>query len=335
MIRRIAIAAVIAAGLLAPLAAAAAARAGSGVGPPAPAGCVGDGCSILLSKMISLNGDIGNGGFAPLALPPPPCLWEPFGNAVSGSQRLVTLQALATAPGDALGLFATVQEAKHLLKTKAPPSAGEWFDLPVNPAAGAAGQAACLQLPLFVFVPQGQAPPPVPIPPRTLAEYAYNHMLIPRPALTTNPATRGYVNLATYVWGDWPASPTTGQMNAYKITATLGGLTVTVWAQASGFAVNVTGPGTPYSAGCGPAGSRYPRGHAPAGAGPGVAPDCGVLWRAPTTGAELTATVRWVITWGVGNLDGPGNNALPPILMTGPAPPVSVPVGEIQSVNGG
>jgi hypothetical protein len=37
----------------------------------------------------------------------------------------------------------------------------------------------------------------------------------------------------------------------------------------------------------------------------------------------------------VGDLDGPGNNALPPILLTGPAPPVSVPVGEIQSVNGG
>ena len=60
-----------------------------------------------------------------------------------------------------------------------------------------------------------------------------------------------------------------------------------------------------------------------------------MLWRAPTTGAALTATVRWVITWGVGNPDGPGNNTLPPIQMTGPAPPVSVPVGEIQSVNGG
>jgi hypothetical protein len=60
-----------------------------------------------------------------------------------------------------------------------------------------------------------------------------------------------------------------------------------------------------------------------------------VLWRAPSTGAALTATVRWVVTWGVGDLDGPGGNALPPILMTGPAPPFSVPVGEIQSVNGG
>jgi hypothetical protein len=334
MIRRIAVAGIIAAVLLAPLPAAPA-SAGSGVGPPAPAGCLGDGCSILLSRMITLTGDIGTSGFAPLPLPPPPCLWEPFGNAVSGSERLVTLQALATAPGDALGLFATVQEAKHLLKTSTPPSAGEWYVLPVNPAAGAAGQAACLQLPLFVYVPRGRPLPAVPIPPRTLAEYAYNHMLIPRPALTVNPAARGYVNLGTYVWGNWAASRTTGRMNAYKITATLGGQTVTVWAQAGIFTVNVNGPGTPYSRGCGPAGSRYPVGEPPASAGPGTPPDCGVLWQAPTVGAGLTATVRWIVTWGAGNLDGPGRGALPPILITGPAPPLRVPVGEIQSVNGG
>jgi hypothetical protein len=124
-------------------------------------------------------------------------------------------------------------------------------------------------------------------------------------------------------------------MTAYKITATLGGETVTVWAQASSFSVNVTGPGTPYSRGCGPAGSRYPVGEPPPSAGPGTPPDCGVLWLAPTTGAALTATVRWAVTWGPGNLVGPGRGALPPILMTGPAPALRVPVGEIQSVNAG
>ena len=264
MIRRVAAAGIAAAALLAPLFAAAPAGAGSGVGPPAPAACLGNGCSVLLSRMITLAGDVGTGGFTPLPLPPPPCLWEPFGDAASGSERLVTLQALATSPGDALGLFATVQEARHLLKIKAPPSAGEWYELPVNPAAGAAGQAACLKLPLFTYVPRGEPLPAVPVPPQTLAEYAYNHMLIPRPALTTNPAARGYVNLGTFVWGSWAASRTTGRMDAYKITATLGPETVTVWARASGFAVNVNGPGTPYSGGCGPAGSRYPVGRPPA-----------------------------------------------------------------------
>lgn len=329
MIRRAAIAGIIVAGLLAPLSTAVPAGADSHLG------CAGNDCSILLSKLISLNGDAGTGsGFLPISLDPPPCLWEPIGNAVTGSRYLVRQWGLAT-PGTAFGVFASVQQAKHLLRTRAAPTAGTWYMLPVNPAASAAGQRACRREPLFFFARRGQTPPAPPIPPRTLAEFAYNHMLIPRPALTTNPAARGYVNLGTYVWGDWPASRTTGRMIAYKITATLGNRTVTVWARASGFAVNVAGPGTPYSRGCGPTGSRYPVGRPPAGAGPGTPPDCGVLWQAPSTGAALTATVRWLVTWGVGDLDGPGNNALPPILTTGPVPPFRVPVGEIQSVNSG
>ena len=327
MIRRAIVGGILAAGLLAPLPAAPA-SAGSGLG------CAGNDCSILLSKLITLTGDAGTGaGLVPISVAPPPCLWEPIGDAVSGSHYILQ-QFPNPAPDTPFGVPASVSQAKKLLKTT-PVPAGTWYMLPINPAAGPAGEQACLQLPLFFFAVPGQPLPAPPIPPRTLAEFAYNHMLIPRPALTLNPAARGYVNLGTYVWGSWAASPTTGRMNAYKITATLGSQTVTVWAQASGFAVNVTGPGTPYSADCGPTGSHYPLGRAPAGAGPGVAPDCGVLWRAPTTGAALTATVRWAVSWGVGNLDGPGNNALPPILVTGPAPPFRVPVGEIQSVNGG
>jgi hypothetical protein len=327
MIRRVIIACILAAGLLGPLPAAPA-SAGSGLG------CAGNDCSILLSKLITLTGDAGSGaGLVPISVAPPPCLWEPIGNAVSGSDYILE-QFPNPAPDTPFGVPASVSQAKKLLAAT-PVPAGTWYMLPINPAAGPAGERACLRLPFFFFAGPGQPLPAPPIPPRTLAEFAYNHMLIPRPALTLNPAARGYVNLGTYVWGSWAASPTTGRMTAYKITATLGGRTVTVWAQVSGFTVNVTGAGTPYSAGCGPAGSRYPPGRAPASAGPGTAPDCGVLWRAPTTGAALTATVRWAVTWGVGDLDGPGNNALPPILVTGPAPPFSVPVGEIQSVNGG
>ena len=267
----------------------------------------------------------------PVPVAPPPCLWEPIGDAVSGSSY-ITQQFGTTPAGAPYGVPASVRQAKKLLKN---PAAGTWYMLPVNPAAGAAGRQACLQLPLFFFAAPGQPLPALPIPPRTLAEYAYNHMLIPAPALTINPASKGYVNLATYVWGNWPASPTTGQMNAYKITATLGNQTVTVWAQVAGFTVNVTGPGTAYSGGCGPAGSQYPVNKPPASSGPGTPPDCGALWRAPTTGAAISATVRWTVTWGVGDLNGPGSNALPPIMMTGPNPPLQFPVGEIQSVNGG
>jgi hypothetical protein len=324
MIRRVVVTSVMAAALLASVSPALPASAGSGVG------CAGNDCSVLLSKMITLGGDVGSSA-APIPVDPPPCPWVPIGDAVSGSNFIISGYGRVL-PGSPYNVFGSVQQARKLLTHPVP---GTWYMLPINPAAPAAGQQACRQLPLFFFARPGQPPPAVPVPPRTLAEYAYNHMLIPRPLLRVNPAGRGFVNLGTYVWGNWPASPTTGQMNAYKITATLGNLTVTVWARVAGFTVHAAGPGTAFSGGCGPAGSRFPVNRPPASAGPGTAPDCGVLWRAPTAAASITATVAWTVTWGAGNLNGPGINALPPVDMTGPNPPLQFPVGEIQSVNSG
>ena len=69
-----------------------------------------------------------------------------------------------------------------------------------------------LALPLFDFTTPGQVPPTPQVPLLTLADYAYNHMGIPAPTLTVNPAGHGYVNLATYVWGrTLPVSATTGR----------------------------------------------------------------------------------------------------------------------------
>jgi hypothetical protein len=331
MRRRIAIAGVIVAGLLAPLAAVAPASAGSGVG------CTGNDCSILLNSLITLKGDVGGPPSAqvPLDIAPPPCLWEPIGDATSGSQSIIQQFGTAT-PGTPFGVYNSVQQAKALLKAGGQP-AGTWYQLPVNPAASAAGQAACLQLPLFYFAQPGQALPALPIPDVTLADYAYNHMSIPAPALKTNPAATSYVNLATYVWGAWAAG-TTGRQDAYKVTATLGAQVVTVWAQlaaTNSFTVNTTGPGTAYSGGCGPTGSQYQQGTVAASSGEGTPPDCGVLWQGPTTGATITATVRWTVTWGDGDLNGPGPNALPDITMTGGTTPAQIPVDEIQSINNG
>ncbi len=172
----------------------------------------------------------------------------------------------------------------------------------------------------------------------TLAAYAYNHMTIPAPALTINPAATGYVNLASYVWARTrPVSPVTGRPGAYEVTATLGNQTASVWAQlAARGAVSVTvrsGHGVPYSAGCGPGGSHFQTGRAPASSGAGTPPDCGVLWSAPAPAAMLSATMRWSVTWGPGVLAGPGPHRMPAILTTGQTPPFRV--AEIQSINGG
>jgi hypothetical protein len=317
------------AGLLAPGWLATPARAGSGVG------CTGNTCSVLLSSLITLKGDVGQGGaHAQLPVPPPPCLWQPIGGTAAGS-TLIIQQFGGAAPGTPFGVYRSVQQARTLLKGQPVPP-GTWWQLPVNPAASKAAQRQCYTLPLFFFTVPGQAPPAPPVPLQTLAGYAYNHMAIPAPALTVNPAGHGYVNLGTYVWGRTrPVSAATGRPDAYEVTAALGGETVSVWAQPAAkgaFSVSANGPGRPYSA-CGPDGSRYRAGHAPASAGAGTPPDCGVLWQAPVAGASVSATITWSVSWGAGVLNGPGPNALPPIQMTGRTPPF--PVAQIQSINGG
>ena len=101
-----------------------------------------------------------------------------------------------------------------------------------SPAASAAAQAVCKTFPLFAWAAPGITPAEPPVPLATLAAYAYNHMTIPAPALTINPATKGYVNLASYVWARTrPVSAMTGRASTYEVTATLGNQTVSVWAQ--------------------------------------------------------------------------------------------------------
>ncbi|HTT51620.1 MAG TPA: hypothetical protein VMH35_09500 [Streptosporangiaceae bacterium] len=336
MIRRAALAGLALTGALGPLAVAGPAAAGPGAGPGV--GCTGSTCSVQLSDLITLRGDYGATGSAqlPVAVPPPPCLWQAIGGTATGSRSIIGSFG-AAAPSTPFGVSASVRQARAFLRDH-PVPAGFWWELPVNPAAPPAAQRSCQRFPLFAWAVPGVTPAEPPVPLRTLAGYAYNHMRIPAPVLTTSPAGTGYVNLASYVWGPTrPVSAMTGRPGAYEVTATLGHETVTVWAQLAArgaFSVAVrSGHGVPYSAGCGPDGSRYPVGRAPASAGAGTPPDCGVLWQAPDPAAIVSAAVRWSVSWGPGPLAGPGRNRLPAILTTGQSRPF--PVAEIQSINGG
>jgi hypothetical protein len=196
-----------------------------------------------------LKGDVGNGPSTSMPVPPPPCLWQPIGDTTAGSTSIIQ-QFGSVVPGTPFGVYQSVRQAKMLLKAKPVPP-GTWWQLPINPAASKAAQRLCDTLPLFDFTTPGQVPPTPPVPPGTLADYAYNHMGIPAPTLTVNPAGHGYVNLATYVWGrTLPVSATTGRPGAYEVTATLGGETVSVWARLAAkgaFSVGA-GPGTYFRA---------------------------------------------------------------------------------------
>jgi hypothetical protein len=309
-----------------------AASAGAGVG------CTGATCSVSLASLVTLRGDAGATGSTqtPLNVPQPPCRWQPIGDTATGARYIIRNYG-GIPPGAPFGVFQALQTAKQQLRrTPVPP--GTWYLLPTNPAATPAGQRACQALPLFFFAVPGQAPPAPPIPPGTLAAYAYDRMTIPAPRLTVNPAARGYVNLASYVWGQTrPVSAATGRPDRYEVIATLGGTTVSVWAQLArtgAFSVTVaSGHGSAYSA-CGPDGSRFPVGQVPVGAdAAGRPPDCGVLWQAPAPAAGVSATAHWTVSWGRGVLAGPGPNRMPPIMLTGRSRPF--PVAEIQSINGG
>jgi hypothetical protein len=325
MIRRVIVGAIAAAALV-PLAASTPAGASTGTG------CQGASCSVSLNQWIKYSGSpgtvtSGSTGHVPIDESPPPCLWIPIGNQISGSQYLINNFGDITQAGDAFQIFESVQQAKQLLKDGGP--AGTWYNLPINDAAGPAGIAECLKLPAFVFVLPGQAPPLPRIPPRILAEFAYNHMRLPGPTVTTSPATTGFVNLATFAWWQLPRT--------VWITAALpDGQAATVVARASGISIgtNPAGAGT-VSTSCGTNGSRFPAGHPPT-TGAGVAPDCGVLWSQPAAAATVTVTITWQVVFHAGaghafaGAPVPGN---PAPTTQGTSNPIAV--QEIQSVNGG
>ena len=161
-------------------------------------------------------------------------------------------------------------------------------------------------------------------------------MTIPAPTPDHQPGGQGYVNLATYVWGRTrPVSATTGRPGAYEVTATLGGQTVSVWAQLAArgaFSVARSGPGTAYSA-CGPGGSHFRVGHVPASARGGHP----ARLRRAVAGAggrRVGQRHRHLVgDLGRGRAQRARAERLPPIQMTGRTPPF--PVAEIQSINGG
>jgi hypothetical protein len=292
------------------------------VGAP-PVVCIGSRCVIHVGRVVTHGGGPGRGG-RPIPIPPPPCRWLAIGDAVAGSNAVI--QKAGPDPTASQGISGAVIEARQLLKKPLP---GEWFALAMNPAATPAEAQECQQFPAFAFIPPGSSPPVLPVPPGTIAAFAYNSMRIPQPRVTVSPTRKGYVNLASYVWGSWPPSRVTGREDLYRVSATAGGETVTVQARAAALSVVALGPGTAYS-GCGPNGSRSPAGHAPASAGAGTPPDCGVLWSGPDTHAGIIVTARWTVTWWQNN--GP-RHALPDIVVT--APLTEIPVNEIQSINNG
>ena len=79
-------------------------------------GCSGNTCSVSLSSLITLKGDVGHGALhGQLPVAPPPCLWQPIGDTTTGSAAIIQ-QFGSAAPGTPFGVYQSVQQARTLLK---------------------------------------------------------------------------------------------------------------------------------------------------------------------------------------------------------------------------
>ena len=266
------------------------ASAGSGVG------CNGNDCSVLLSSLITLKGDVGAGAartFPSMCLSLPrracgsrwasPDNWQPEPNHQPVPQPR---------PGPSRTAFTTPCSRPRKSWPALPvarPGPGDM--LPVNPAASAAAQQQCLTLPLFFFAVAGSwRCPPCPSPDTTLAAFAYNNMLIPAPESGSTPRTqRGRV---TSTWpprlgGDVGAEPHHRPPGTHiRSPPPWANVTVTVWAQPGRIQRLVRAHrGRPRGRRTRRAAVRPARssrvGHVPATSGAASPPNCGVLWAPP------------------------------------------------------
>jgi hypothetical protein len=277
----------------------------TGPGGGGGTGCSGVTCYADVWQYVHLSGNAASaaGGNGPqIALPPPPCYMEPM---FSGPELYALWKQGSSLPGDPEAVFAQYVPQIKLYKDS---TAGYWWERVTNLQNG----GTC-GLPLLAWVVNGAAPPLPAVPAIDLAEYAYDHMLLPAPALTFNPAVRSYVDLPTYVWAGLPFTLGT-------VTATLGDESATVTAPAGDLRLAAGGEAQVYESGCTARGSTAP--DPPPDAGPGTVPGCGVTFTAPSPDNMITGSIIWTPVSGARRF---------PLIQT--ASNRGVPVDEIQSLN--
>lgn len=325
-------------------------------GAPTGSCNTGSTCQIQLRQWVHFKGSYSQDptNSNPIDVQPPPCLWNPIGDATSGSNAIIGDWGNdpKKAPTD-FQINQSVQQADDLLKNPAP---GEWYELPVNPNASAAGKAECWKLPLYAWVPPDQVPPAVNLPPQTLAQLAFASVVTPTVSrIQTNPTGNSETNLPTFVQAT--LVPAVGQLlvtadgrHAYTyVTATLGQNSATVWVMSDSLTLTSGSADATVYSDCGHTvqdganvtlGSGTPaRQMAQTQANQAI--DCGVTYRGPGT-FNLQVSVGWTACWAA------TDNPAPPSYADCQSNPIpgagnlnarnatkQVVVNEIQSVNGG
>ncbi len=201
------------------------------------------------------------------------------------------------------------------------PLPGAWY------AASCPGTYADLQGGGVVWIQDTTPAATPPISPLTVAEQAERSLSLPTPVMYSDPSAAAIVNLPTWFW----IAP--GEWRPHSVTATAGGVSATAtatptavdWTTGDGGGISCDGPGVQYepllpadlqSTYC-----SYVYGQSSAGQpSPNGNPNDAEF--------ELTATIRWSVSWAAAGAVGGGN--LPP-LTTRAA--VGLRVEQIESVN--
>jgi hypothetical protein len=305
----------------------------------------GDSCVIQLDRMVQFGGADYSPGADNMVIDiaPPPCSWNPIGNAYTGSQAVISGSGgTAPPPGSAFDTAQTYQQAKQLLATT-PMPAGEWYVLPIAPGDTAAQAAACLAEPLYFFDVPGAALPGIDIPPVTLAQLAVSKLYVPVAGHMYLSPVNGvsYSNLPVFarvtLAGRYHIGP--NGMPYTTDNARLGNNAATVWVEAMPLQISTTdSSATLDTNGCGYTGSAEmvhdPAAVASTGAN-GTA-DCGATFRTPGNWT-MTATLTWRTCWLPEVADGPppaACNAVPGANLNPVNWARNVNVHEIQAANG-
>lgn len=144
--------------------------------------------------------------------------------------------------------------------------------------------------------PQRTAQPAALPDPAELARAAYKQLRLPAPTVESSPAGEQLVGLPTWLWLDrrgWKPLSATASVPGVSVTAVARPVSV-VWVLGDGSTVTCSGPGASYTLSSGPG---------------SASPDCGHTYRASSAGRpggayEVTATVRWAVTWSGAGEDG-------------------------------
>jgi hypothetical protein len=272
---------------------------------PNPVSCSsGSTCVVQLENEVSFSGNYSrgtdNGG---VTVPPPPCEWIPLGNSSTGSEQIINELNQA----DSINGSLTAQEQALLaeatkLAAEKPPPPGEWYGgIPTSDS----DPDGCGS-PNIVFVPPAAGgvinPPPVPLPPVTLAALAIKVMKLPTVGtMVTSPAHgKTYSDMPTFVrvtmTGQYEKSA--GGMPYLMVSATLDGKGATAWAYATPLTLNTTATDPTRWGSCGYLGSvllaKDPGKVANVGAGGSA--DCGFTFHLPQA-ATITAALAWKTCW--------------------------------------